>query len=233
MKKYFLILIMMFSVVSAQQTDPNEIIKKVKEKIDAVVDYEVEAVIKIDVNFLRVPETHATIFFKKPDKIKMESTGFALMPKQGLNFSPATLLQHDYTAILAKEDQINGNDVYLIKILPLSDSTEVILSNLWVDKNKFIVYKIETTTKNSGTVGIDLSYADNIDYGLPSKIVISFRVEQMNLPPGMDGEFEKNDENKKRGPMTGTVTVTYKNYKINQGLKDEFFDEADEVESPK
>lgn len=233
MKNYFLILIMIVSVVTGQQADPNEIIKKVKEKIDTVIDYEVEAVIKIDVNFLRVPETHATIFFKKPDKIKMESTGFALMPKHGLNFSPASLLQHDYTAILAKEDRINGNDVYLIKILPLSDSTEVILSNLWVDKNKFIVYKIETTTKNSGTVGIDLSYADDIEYGLPSKIVISFRVEGMNLPPGMTGESENNNENKKRGPMTGTVTINYKNYKINQGLKDDFFYETDKVESPK
>jgi outer membrane lipoprotein-sorting protein len=159
----------------------------------------------------------------------MESTGFALLPRQGLNFSTANILKDEYTAILAKEDVIDGNDVYLIKILPLSDSSQVILSTLWIDKEKYVVYKIETTTKSSGTVGINLSYSEQEAHALPSRIVISFKVEQMNLPPGMTGEFEANQETQKDGPMTGTVTVEYQNYKVNQGLSDEFFEE----ENPK
>lgn len=230
MKKFFLIFILFGISISAQSADPDEILSKVKEKINTVNDYQVNTVITIDVNFIKVPETKATIYFKQPDKIKMESTGFALLPKQGLNFSPASLLNEDYTAILAKEDVIEGNEVYLIKILPLADSTEVILSNLWVDKTKFIVYKIETTTKNSGTVGIYLSYANQIERALPSKVVISFRVEGMNLPPVMEGELDSGNKKKKDGPMTGTVTIDYSDYKINQGLTAEFFEEEKEGE---
>ncbi|MCZ7602289.1 MAG: hypothetical protein M5R37_05455 [Melioribacteraceae bacterium] len=220
-------LLIIASVLYSQTVDPNEVLQKTKQKINSVEDYQVEAVIKIDVNFLRVPETHATIYFKQPDKIKMESTGFALLPRQGLNFSPANLLKDEYTSVFAKEDIINKNPVYLIKILPLSDSSEVVLSNLWIDKNKFIVYKIETTTKKSGTVTIDIKYGEQIEHALPSELRISFKVDQMNLPPGMTGEFESNQETQKEGKMEGTVIVQYENYRVNIGLKDEFFIEEE------
>ncbi|HET53608.1 MAG TPA: outer membrane lipoprotein-sorting protein [Ignavibacteria bacterium] len=227
MKKLFLTIIITLLTVSAGLPNPDEILENVKSKINGVNDYRVEAVIKVDVNFLRVPETHATIFFKQPDKLKLESDGFALLPKEGLNFSPAKLLKDDYTAVIAKEEIINGKDVYLIKIIPLSDLSEFVLADLWIDKKEYVVHKIETTTKKSGTVTIELSYKDQLKYALPSKLKLSFKVEQMNLPPGMTGEYQPNQETQKSGKMTGTVIVEYKNYQINIGLSDEFFDETD------
>lgn len=227
MKKLFLTIIITLLTVSAGLPNPEEILENVKSKLNGVSDYSVEAVIKVDVNFLRVPETRATIYFKQPDKLKLESDGFALLPKEGLNFSPAKLLKDDYTAVIAKEEIINGKDVYLIKIIPLSDTSEFVLADLWIDKTEYVVHKIETTTKKSGTVTIELSYEDQLKYALPSELKLSFKVEQMNLPPGMTGEYQPNQETQKSVKMTGTVIVEYKNYQINIGLSDEFFDEAD------
>lgn len=226
MKKIFISIALTLLTISAGLPDPDEILENVKSKINGVNDYKVEAVIKVDVNFLRVPETQATIFFKQPDKLKLESDGFALLPKEGLNFSPAKLLKDDYTAVIAKEEIINGNDVYLIKIIPLSDTSEFVLANLWIDKNEYVVHKIETTTKKSGTVTIELSYKDQIKYALPSELKLSFKVEQMNLPPGMTGEYQQNQETQKSGKMTGKVIVEYKDYQTNIGLSDEFFNES-------
>lgn len=224
MKKIILLLIITSAVLS-QSTDPDEILRKVKAKINTVQDYTAEVEIKIDVNFLKVPETHAKIYFKQPDKVKMESEGFALLPRQGLNFSPASLLKEDYSAIYAKETEVNGNAVHLIKVLPLSDSSNVILSNLYIDKTEYIVRKIETTTKKSGTVTLELEYNEEKAHALPSQLKLSFSVDQMNLPPGMTGEFDTNQETQKAGQMTGTVTVDYKNYVVNQGIDDKFFEE--------
>lgn len=227
MKRLIFPLVILASTIFATQQDPNEILERVKSKINCVADYKVEVIIKVDVNFLRVPETYATVYFKQPDKIKLESDGFALLPKEGLNFSPANLLKDNYTAVFAREDIIIGKSVYLIKIIPLSDSSDFVLADLWIDKTEYIVHKIETTTKRSGTVTIDLSYKDQIKYALPSELKLSFKVEQMNLPPGMTGEYQPNQETQKSGKMTGTVIVEYKNYQINIGLSDEFFDESD------
>lgn len=232
MKKLFLLIILL-STIPVGFPNPEEILENVKSKLYGVSDYSVEAVVKVDVNFLKVPETRATIYFKQPDKLKLESDGFALLPKEGLNFSPAKLLKDEYTAVVAKEEIINGKDVYLIKIIPLSDTSEFVLADLWIDKAEYVVHKIETTTKKSGTVTIELSYKDQLKYALPSKLKLSFKVEQMNLPPGMTGEYQPNQETQKSGKMTGTVIVEYKNYQINIGLSDEFFDEADKKNKSK
>jgi outer membrane lipoprotein-sorting protein len=208
MKKFCLLIFLVTLTVGAQQINPDEILTKVKEKINKVNDYSVQANVKVDVDFLRVPETKATIYFKQPDKVKMESDGFALIPRQGFNFSPLMLLKEDYTAVFAKEDTLEGNEIYLIKILPLSDSTDVVLSNLWIDKNNFVVHKVMTTTKKSGTVQIDLKY-DNLD--------------RMNIPQtAMEGS-QGDQKSKTNKNMSGRVIVTYSNYNINLGLTDEFF----------
>lgn len=222
---WIIILLLSQTILFAQSFDADEILNKVKSKINRVEDYSVDVTIKVDVNFLKVPESHAKLYFKQPDKIKMESDGFALLPRQGLNFSPLYLLREDYTSLYAKEDTVNGYLVHLIKILPLSDSSNVILSNLYIDQTELIVRKIETTTKNSGTVTLELNYEDEVGHALPSEMQITFKVEQMNLPPGMTGEFETNQETQKGGKLTGSVIVEYKNYLVNSGLSDEYFDD--------
>jgi len=231
MKKYFLLIFFLTTAYAQAENNPDEILNNVKEKFAEVKDYVVDASIKVDVNFLRVPETNATIYFKQPDKIKLESDSFALLPKQGLNFSPSVLLDGNYTSIYVKEDTVGSSEVSIIKVIPNSDTTDIVLSTLWVDTKNSVVRKIETTTKKSGTISIQLDYGSEISYGLPSMVKFSFKVEGIQLPPGMTGKTDNDNEGKRgrnKGPMTGTVIVNYNNYKINQGLKDEFFKEKDE-----
>jgi hypothetical protein len=61
------------------------------EKID---DYQVDVRIKVDVDFLKMPEREATIYYKKPDKFHIDSENFAMLPKSGLNFSPLGFLNY-------------------------------------------------------------------------------------------------------------------------------------------
>ena len=209
----------------AQQVNPDEVLDRVKAKLNLVNDYKVYATVKVDVNFLKVPDSKVTIFFKKPDKVKMESDGFALLPRQSFNFSPAMLLKDDYTAVYAKEDTVDGSAVHLIKILPMSDSTDIILSNLWIDKNENIVRKIETSTKKTGTVTINLKYDDQIKLALPSELKISFNIDGIDLPAEMNTQEGSNNKSKKNTKMSGTVTITYTNYIVNKGIDDKIFEE--------
>ena len=157
--------------------------------------------------------------------MKMESDGFALLPRQSFSFSPAMLLRENHTAVFAKEDTVDGKDVYLIKILPMSDSTEIILSNLWIDKKEYIVRKIETSTKKAGTITINLFYDDQIGYALPSQMKVSFKIEGVDIPSEMNQDTDDNKRLWKNAKMSGSVTIEYENYKVNQGIDDEFFNE--------
>ena len=89
MSKKILPLVLLFSILAfSQSKNPDSILDRVKEEFNKIDDYTVDVKIKVDVDFLKMPDREAKIFFKKPDKIHIESEGFAMLPKEGLNFSP-------------------------------------------------------------------------------------------------------------------------------------------------
>jgi outer membrane lipoprotein-sorting protein len=229
MKKIFMFFIIPF-VCFAQSSKSDKIIDSVKANFSRVKDYEVNVHIKVDVNFLKVPEAQATIFFKQPDKIKLKSEGFAMLPKEGLNFSPLNFLTGDYTSIFDKEGNVDGYPCYLVKVIPLGDESDLILTNMWIDKNKFIIRKIESTTKSNGTFEIDLKYRNNLKYPLPSSMVFTFNVQKMDLPKGITGDMDEmnqpekeNEKKNKSRTTTGKVYVNYSDYRVNINLPDSIF----------
>ena len=140
--KTIIFTLLMFTIAAAQTRDPEAILNKVKNEFSKIEDYEVDVTIKIDINFLKVPESKAKIYFKQPDKVKLKSQGFALLPREGLNFSPSRLLNNDYTAIYSKLDSIDGRYVDVIKVIPMGDSSDVVLTSLWVDSTEHVLRKI-------------------------------------------------------------------------------------------
>jgi len=233
MFRKILFLILLCSITGfSQSKDPNEILNNVIKAFEEIEDYVVDVNIKVDVAFLKVPEANAKIYFKQPDKVHMESEGFALMPKQGMNFSPTGFLKTDYTAFYNKEIELNGTDVSIIKIIPLDESSDVILSTFWVDQSKNRIMKVESSRKPSGTFTIDLIYPeDKPDLLLPASLVFTFAIEEMHFPTGITGDSnsENNNENEKEDKdKMGKVYINYSNYQINQGLSDDLFENEKE-----
>lgn len=228
MYKIIVIFLAINFLIIPQKKDPDRILQKVVANFEKIKDYEVDVNIKVDVEFLKVPESNAKIFFKQPDKIALKSEGFAMLPKNGFNFSPASLLKDDYTSIYEKEEILNDHKTAVIKVIPLGTNADVILSTLWIDEEKNVIRKIESTTKINGTFTIDFSYDEKMNYVLPSKMVFSFNIDKMNLPSGMMGEPETKKESKKNLGSTitkGKVYVNYSNYKVNKGIPDSVFEE--------
>lgn len=213
----------------SQSKDAEEIIKSVISNFNKVNDYQVDVKIKVDVEFIKVPETKAKIYFKQPDKVHLESEGFAMLPKNGMEFSPSSLIKKDYTAIYEQDVDLNGLKTSVVKVIPLGDHGEVILSTLWIDQQKQVIRKVESTTKTNGTFTIDFSYDDNIKYPLPSKIIFSFNMDKMNIPSTINGQTNNEKSDKKNinsdSRTKGKVIVYYSNYLVNKGVSDSIFEE--------
>ena len=218
-------IILLYAVIVPQSKDPDLILKKVIQSFDKVKDYEVDVQVKVDVDFIKVPDTKAKIYFKQPDKINFESDGFAMLPKEGINFSPMSFLKKDYTALYQNEDYIDGHPVSVIKVIPSSEHSDIALTTLWVDQSHNIIKKVESTTKINGTFTIDLKYdEDKKDFNLPSSMVFGFNIDKMNLPKAFTGQ-EETESHKNIGKSTsGKVYITYSNYKVNIGLSDKIFE---------
>ena len=190
-------------------------------------DYSADIKIKLDVDFIKIPIREAKIYFKQPDKLKMKSTGFALLPKRGLNFSVGDLLDKKYQAIYIKNEVLNKTITMIIKIVPLDDKSEILLATLWIDRSKQLIRKIDATTKSSGSFTIAFDYAlpaNPLD--LAKSLTFDFDVTKMDIPAAMSGDYnsEKPKENKK-GPTKGRILLSYSNYSVNKGIPDSFFEE--------
>jgi|SRR5690554_2462428 len=221
MKRIILFLLILTGLTSAQKKDPEKIIEQVKEKFAKVEDYVVDVNIKIDVERLKAPDTKAKIYYKQPDKIHIESESFALLPKNGLNFSPSALLDADeFTSIYERTDTINGHKTDVIKVIPLNKI-------LWIDEKEFIIRKVESSMKIGATYTLDLKYENNFDYPLPSEMIFTFNSDEMNMRNKVMDDTESKSREKQRRDTKGKVYITYKNYKVNKGIPDSVFEEKE------
>ena len=203
--------------------DANAILKPVRENFDKIRDYTANAHININVEKVRIPDKNAIVYYKHPDKFRFKADGFAMLPKKGANATAMQILQGNYTAIDAGNTTLNAVPVDVIKVLPLDQGGDVILSTLWIDE-QHRVQKLESTTREQGSYTVDFKYNSTNPFHLPQQIVINFDVEKMNIPLGLSLDIENFGKKKDDAKSSrGVVTVTYSNYKVNTGLGDSVF----------
>jgi hypothetical protein len=157
----------------------------------------------------------------------LKSEGFALLPKDGLDFSPASLSKKNYTAIYEQDVLLNGIKTSVVKIIPLGEQSDIILSTLWIDPVNKLIRKVESTTKTNGTFTIELFYDEQIKYPLPSTMIFSFNIDKLNLPRAFSNDGNSSQKRKRMpdAPTKGKVIVKYSNYKVYSGISDSVFDE--------
>ena len=223
------IVILLGTIGFSQPKNPEIILEKVKKEFEKIEDYQVDVKIKVDVDFLKMPDREATIFYKKPDKFHIDSENFALLPKSGLNFSPLGFLNYKYTSFYVREDTVKGKLTSVIKVIPLEGDADVILSTFWVDIKRNIILKVESSRKPQGNFFIDMDYLKTIEgYWLPASMTFSFTVDR-SFYPGKFNEDQNSDSDKSNKDSaeseTGKVYITYSNYKVNVGLSDELFED--------
>lgn len=230
MKKIVLSAICCVALLATGHAQPAvELLQKVKEKIDKVKDYQAAGVMKTNVPFMKVPVADVTVYFKNPDKIKIKNDkGISLVPKGALSMSLNQLvIDKNFTAIEAGSDKIDGVPVKVIKLLPLDENSQIALSTLYIDEARALILKARTTTRESGTYELVMTYGKWAAYALPEKALFTFNISEYKLPKGVT--FDYDDGTRKKTNATqlnnnkGTLEIIYKDYKINQGLNDSVF----------
>ena len=206
----------------------NEVLKKVKAKLGQVKDYQADGMMKLNVSFLQVPDSKVIVYYKQPDKFRIrQQKGISLVPRGGISINLNSLLgDNRYTAVDAGKSSLNNQTVNVIKLLPLDEEGEVVLSTLYIDPISYLVKKIVTTTKENGSYTIEFLYGKYSNWALPDELVFSFNTKDYKLPKGMTFDYEeeiKKDTTKTK-TTRGEVKIIFSNYIINKGVKDEVFE---------
>ena len=233
MKKSFKIIVSilaLFVSLSSNSQDVNALITKVKTNIDKVNDYVATARMVTNVSFLKVPDADVSVYFKKPNKLKIKNEkGISFVPKGAVSINLNNILSGSkYTAIDAGTDKINNTTVRVIKLLPADDNADVVLSTVYIDEANLVIRRAKTTTRTSGSYQLEMNYGKYAPYGLPDKIVFSFDTKDYKLPKGITFDFDDGTQNRKKAAekaqnRNGKAEITFSNYTINKGVSDEAF----------
>jgi len=215
------------TVANAQNFNPQLLLDSVKNKFDRVNDYTADIKIKVNVSFIKIPVKEGKLYFKKPDKIKLVSKGFAMLPKRGMNFTFNELFEKKYSAIFIKNELISKVNSYVVKVIPLDDSADILLATLWIDRKTQSILKIDVVSKSSGNFVTNFDYPVKPNpYDLPSQLTFTFEVTKAALPMGVTGDFDaEKPKTKDNKPQKATLSINYANYTVNKGIPDSIFAE--------
>jgi len=226
-KKYctILLLIIVFAKSAfAQEESANSILNNVYLKIQKANDYSASAHIKVDLPFLKMLPINAKVYFKKKDKFKVDSKSIAILPRQ--NFDQLTKMLADpttFTAMVQAKDVIQNIPVTIVSIIPLADTSDLILGRLWIDTQNDLVYKAQLTTKTNGTILTEYFYSSQSAYGLPDKIIFTVDIKKFKLPKSVTADINNTKPKEETKEKQGKITVVMSEYVINKGVSDDVF----------
>ena len=225
-------IIFTFIAMSLLQTSSaqniNDLVKKVRAKLEEINDYEAKGSMKTNVAFLKIPVSDVNVFFKKPNKLKVKSAkGISFIPKGAVSINMSSLFSdNEFTIIDAGTDKIENVTMRVAKLLPLNENSEVVLSTIYINPANNLIYKSRTTTRENGSYQLEMRYGKYVKYGLPDKIMFAFNTKDYKLPKGMTFDFDDGKApvaQKGEQSKQGRAEISFTSYIINKGIPDSKF----------
>lgn len=227
LKFSFIFSLLFASLTAFSQVDAGQTLRSVYSKLQKAKDYTVQANIKVDMPFIRMLPIDATIYFKQKDKFHVESKSIAIVPRQGFDQSSKMLADtNSFTAVSQGSEILGTIKTSLISILPLSDTSDLILGKLWIDPQQNLILKSQLTTKSNGTITTEYTYGSQSAYGLPDKMIFSVDVKKFKIPKGVATDINNTTDEKKKKEnekKKGKIFITLTNYQMNKGIPDSKF----------
>ena len=234
-----------FPVEGRAQTEGytiDEIRQSTVDQFHRVEDFAVKVRVDMDMPGLRMPRKMVEFLYKQPDKFKVESASFAIVPKSGLVLSPERIYENvsdlrkihpDSSGIWLEGKVTSDSGAFQMGEAPPGTLRDKLRLRFRVDPDRWVITNIETVADTLTFLRIESSY-EEVEQGiwLPSKTTMSFTVPEgmtaNRQHPGMDPEeLEESLEEMEKGDakrVSGSVVIEFLNYKVNTGLSDKLFE---------
>jgi hypothetical protein len=213
--------------------DPSgtDILRRVEQQVAGVKDYTVTLDVVADIEHLKVPPMHATLYYKQPDKVHIASKGFAMLPREsmGMQFSK---LNERYVVDSVVTDRKASPVIHRLVMHPRDERTQVRRILLFVHGERWTPEKIEIPQPGGAAMRAAFTYQNAGGFWLPSQLIVTFAMGTADtagmVPANPFGGGQGVRTAPRGGGRTGTITVKYADYRVNTGLGDEVFVEPGE-----
>ena len=223
--------------------NPEYIIKKTDDQFREINNYQVDMVISIAIPAFRMPKKKYKVYFKQPDKIKVKSRGFGLLPKTGMFTSPLENFSNLSNIRFSKDlSRTNPNEIMLVGDLVL-DSLALDVPNEYarltfkptvdvkVDTQNWVITQVLTKIDTVKIMEINNFY-DVVDdsFYMPIRSTVEYYVKDARLSKWINKDIgtimgNNHSMNIESDMVKGLISVNYAKYKVNRGIKDSIFED--------
>jgi len=185
-----------------------DILTKCAGVYDGVRDYTCRVTVATNFPNVRMPTRTFTVYFKQPDKVKVESGGqLVMVPKDVLLFGDVHRHVRDNSKpVLAGQSTRNGRPVYFLKILP-KDGRDPERALVWVWGDTWTLKRTEMWRGDHRVLAADWTHMAVGGFTMPKHVSCAVT----------GGRLAREGK--------GTVVVDFASWKINSGLSDSIFAE--------
>ena len=223
--------------------NPEYIIKKTDDQFREINNYQVDMVISIAIPAFRMPKKKYKVYFKQPDKIKVKSRGFGLLPKTGMFTSPLENFSNLSNIRFSKDfSRTDPNEIMLVGDLVL-DSLALDVPNEYarltfkptvdvkVDTQNWVITQVLTKIDTVKIMEINNFY-DVVDdsFYMPIRSTVEYYVKDARLSKWINKDIgtimgNNHNINIESDMVKGLISVNYAKYKVNRGIKDSIFED--------
>ena len=223
--------------------NPEYIIKKTDDQFKEINNYQVDMVISITIPAFRMPKKKYKVYFKQPDKIKVKSRGFGLLPKTGMFTSPVENFSNLSNIRFSKDfSRTEPNEIMLVGDLVL-DSLALDVPNEYarltfkptvdvkVDTQNWVITQVLTKIDTVKIMEINNFY-DVVDdsFYMPIRSTVEYYVKDARLSKWINKDIgtimgNNHNMNIESDMVKGLISVNYAKYRVNRGLKDSIFED--------
>lgn len=178
---------------------------------DRVEDYTATVKLAIEAPNINIPRRTAKVYFKRPDRVHVESDGLAVIPRDALLMGNLAMhVKHYAAATFVADGEISGRPVKCIKLSPLEQDEGTGRVLLWIDEEHSLLLKSEIWRDGKRQLSVRFHHSRVSGHWMPAHIIT-------DVARGAMGD--------NRGGAH--IQLQFTDYRINTGLSDSIFEDSD------
>lgn len=215
----FLVLFLLSPQWIQAQEDFSLYLDSVEKKYAGLRDYTADVNVHFDIETFKAPDMQAKLYYKAPDKMKVESKRVFFFPREGGYFNPSLFKKEDFEIKFLERSNYDGRKAVKLKLTPKKVKRNIQDFVLTIDTDRHLIREMDVTQFDGRKIKAVIEYGKFDSFELPAHTQLKLDIPSFESE-GVK-EFDQLIQKPKR--VTGTIEITYSNYKVNSGLSDEVF----------